>query len=192
MTPGTSLQVFTQTVHPWVRQNCAGCHGAAQTPLFAVSDATASRQTVLSSALVNATNVGQSRLATKLREGHQGYSATQADQLQAMIQLWVDNSVGGIGDVQALTATYKSINAIILVPKCISCHGATVAKGGVRYNTYANTMRTVRAGQPANSPFFTECRDNKMPVDAMDNPIPMSAAEVAAIRQWIAAGALNN
>jgi hypothetical protein len=42
------------------------------------------------------------------------------------------------------------------------------------------------------SKLYTECRDNKMPVDAMDNPIPMSAAEVAAIRQRIEAGALDN
>jgi hypothetical protein len=155
-------------------------------------DAVASRQTILSSALVNATSVAQSRLVTKLRAGHQGFAATQADQLQAAIQSWVNNSVGGIGDVQVLTPTYSSINAIILVPKCLSCHGAAVARGGVRYDTYANSMRTVRAGLPLDSPLYTECRDNKMPVDAGNNPIPMPAAEVAAIRQWIEAGALNN
>jgi hypothetical protein len=39
---------------------------------------------------------------------------------------------------------------------------------------------------------YTECRDNKMPVTPDYVPIPLPAAELNAIRQWIEAGALNN
>jgi mono/diheme cytochrome c family protein len=189
--PGTSLDVFRQTVHPWVVQNCASCH-TNQTPAFATGNVAASRMTILNAALVNAANVPQSRLVTKLRDGHVAFVASHADEIQALIRLWVDNSVGGIGDVQALTPTFRSISALILMPKCVGCHGPVRADENVRYDTYANTMRTVRAGLPNNSRLYTECRDNRMPVDAAYVPIPLPAAEVTAIRQWIEAGALNN
>lgn len=84
-------------------------------------------------------------------------------------------------------ATYTWINNNILIPKCLACHGSSVASAGVRFNTYTNTKREVVNGNPGASPLFTETDSGSMPTTGK-----LSDTEINAIRDWILAGAPQN
>lgn len=88
-----------------------------------------------------------------------------------------------------LGPTYNSIYANILLPKCVMCHGPARADKGIRYDTYALTMRTVSAGNANGSRMYTECRDRLMPEVPFQ---ALNATELSALQTWIAGGAANN
>jgi len=80
---------------------------------------------------------------------------------------------------------------------CVSCHGSSRHKGGLRLNSYAALMRggkdgpVIKAGNPKSSELFHRITlppgdDNFMPAE---NKRPLSAAEVKVIELWISAGA---
>jgi len=192
-----SEEAFAITVHPVLRLNCGGCHGVSQSPQFAVTYATAAHSVVLSFNLVNFTNPESSLVVQQVRNGHQNFPQSVGDSLRDQIVNWVSlmsgSSGGGISlppndPPPPLGPTFKSISANLLVPRCLPCHGVTQAKGGIRYDTYANTLRTVKAGLPSDSPLYTETNSGKMP----EAPYPrFDAAEMAVLQQWILEGALE-
>lgn len=88
-----------------------------------------------------------------------------------------------------LAGTFASISANILMPKCVACHSATVAKGGVRLDSYLQVMKYVSKTQPAESKLYTIIKSGEMPTP----PTPwLNSAELSAILAWIGAGALKN
>ena len=88
-----------------------------------------------------------------------------------------------------LAATYASIQANILGPKCIACHGPTRAEKGVRYDSYTLTLATVTKTLPLKSLLFTICESETMPL----RPAPkLTANELTVLSAWITAGAANN
>lgn len=88
-----------------------------------------------------------------------------------------------------LAATYASIQANILGPKCIACHGPTLAKSGVRYDSYTLTLATVRKTLPLDSKLFTECKSGNMPPTGTPK---LTSNELDVLSAWITAGAANN
>src|SRR5690606_12471936 len=66
----SSVQAFSQTMHPITRARCINCHGSFQQPLHAVADATAAHDAIMNTGEVNFSNPAQSRMALKLTEGH--------------------------------------------------------------------------------------------------------------------------
>ncbi len=85
-------------------------------------------------------------------------------------------------------ATFTWIFANVLQPKCVACHGTGLALSGVRYNSYAETIKTLRTGNASSSKLYTETNSGSMP----DGGSKLSTTELNAIRDWINAGALNN
>lgn len=81
-------------------------------------------------------------------------------------------------------ATFTYINANILQPKCVSCHGTS---GGYSYANYTATLRSVVPGNPNASLLYTETASGSMPKRTR-----LTTQEVDLIRSWIQAGALNN
>jgi mono/diheme cytochrome c family protein len=77
-------------------------------------------------------------------------------------------------------ATYTYISRNITQPKCASCHGS--------YGTYTGLRGLVRPGNPAGSVLYTITNSGEMPRGGAK----LSATELKAIYDWIAAGALNN
>ena len=95
---------------------------------------------------------------------------------------------GGIAPLNPL-AKFSWISANILVPKCVGCHGPVKADKGVRYDTYAATILTAKAGNLTGSKLYTTTRPGgSMPPGSTK----LSATDVQAISDWISAGALNN
>ena len=109
---------------------------------------------------------------------------------------WIYSGIpnGGGGSVSTpptattLTATFTSINTLILKPKCLGCHNSGNAQGGVSYTSYTSTMSTVIAGNVAGSSLFAAVNSGIMP----KNGTRLSTAEITAISNWISNSATNN
>lgn len=201
-----SVAIYEQTLFPVLRTNCAACHGVSQAPLHSVSNVLASHTTVLSNSLVDLSAPESSLIYRKINSGHQSFPQSVADELLVAIAAWSDQLAATAGEVAPevpaptpapvpvpapvvmLESTYASIRKLILEPKCISCHGAAVARAGVRYDSYAATLQTVTAGNPAGSAFYGAVESGNMPRSAPG----LVTNELTAISQWIANGALNN
>lgn len=77
-------------------------------------------------------------------------------------------------------ATFAYISKNILQVRCTSCHSSM--------KTYTGTKKYVSAGKPSSSSLYTEVNSGSMPRGSSK----LSAASIQAIKDWIAAGALNN
>lgn len=87
--------------------------------------------------------------------------------------------------------TFAAISQNLLVPKCVECHGAATAYAGVRYDTYAETMKTVVLNNAANRGrlyLSTLGANASMPIGGTK----FTPAESAGVASWIDAGAPNN
>ncbi len=85
-------------------------------------------------------------------------------------------------------ATFTWISANILVPRCTMCHGAARADFAVRYDTYAETIKTALAGNLAGSTLYTSTSGGSMPIGGAR----LTAPQIQAIADWITSGTPNN
>ena len=193
-----SVDIFSQTVHPILSQNCAACHGAGQAPLHSVADVQSSHDTVLQFNLVDLQSPANSRLVTKIQEGHNGFATSVADELEAAIGSWIEqlDAIGGTTDLPAplpLEATFKSISQNILLPKCAGCHGGAQPEEGISLDSYAGTLAIVNINNPAASELYTQTdpeeEDDVMPPAPAPNLTP---EERSTLLTWIENGALDN
>jgi len=86
--------------------------------------------------------------------------------------------------------SFDALSASVFEPKCVSCHSASNASGGVDLSNYQSIMSNpglVVAGSPNASRVFTEVQSGDMP----ENGPALPAQEVQAIQDWILAGAPN-
>lgn len=90
----------------------------------------------------------------------------------------------------SLTATFASINLNLLIPKCLNCHNAGNPAGGIRYDSYAQTLGSVTPGNPGMSRLYGSSlgAGASMPIGGTK----FTAAESAVINTWITNGALDN
>lgn len=91
----------------------------------------------------------------------------------------------GVDSVTQVSPTYSSISGVILQPDCVSCHSGAIGYG---FDTYANTMREVKPGDPSSSPLYSSVSSGQMP----PNGNTLSQEQIQAISDWITAQAPNN
>lgn len=179
--------------------NCASCHGSSS-GLGGVSDIT-DLSALVAQGLMVPGNSASSPLMQQVQSGAMPPTGKLADADILALQTWVEHaneisdtpapsptpspSPGG-GPVTA--ATFSSISATILIPRCVSCHGSTVANGGFRFDNYANVMMAVQAGNLSASLLYTQTASGAMPTGG---PI-LSTADLQYISAWITDGAKNN
>jgi pectate lyase len=84
--------------------------------------------------------------------------------------------------------TFKSLQANIFQPKCVGCHSAGNADGGFAYDTYTSVKASVNTASPTSSKVYTATNSGSMPKGGST----LTSAQLAALLQWIQAGALNN
>ena len=97
------------------------------------------------------------------------------------------------GTVRADDRLFRERVAPILEARCVHCHGGAKPKSGLslvsteRFQTGGDSGPVISAGNPDESLLLEYVSGDKpqMPKDEE----PLSAAEVAAIREWIASGA---
>lgn len=97
---------FAATLHPIVREHCGACHGASQSPKFAVDDHAAAFKVITEAQLVNPPAVPASRLVTRLGQfSHNCWSECAADAktMEDAIRAYLAQGGGsGRGDPAAL------------------------------------------------------------------------------------------
>jgi hypothetical protein len=84
--------------------------------------------------------------------------------------------------------SFAAIKTRVFDAKCARCHAGASAGGGVDVSSYQSIMGNpglIEAGQPSKSRIYAEVSSGDMPLGGPALP----AAEVAAIEQWILAGA---
>jgi hypothetical protein len=190
-----SIAAFEKTLYPILTNsnNCVSCHGATQQPLHSQLNPQFSHDVIISFMLVDLENPAQSRLVTKIKNGHENFPTSLSVDIQNAIQAWGDdfiNNGGSFGTPLVLEPKFSSINSLILMPKCLSCHNPKGTKPSVDYSDYSSTINTggVEPFSGANSSLYKECLSGSMPEAAT----PLSGAELGAIKTWIDNGALNN
>lgn len=181
-----------------LQNKCAGCHGTGGSG--GISNITSPIHLV-QIGLITPGNPNVGRLIGSIADGSMpvggSVSATDLQTLKNWISSLQPTSGGGGGggggNTPPLGPTFASIKANILDPKCLSCHGATVARGGIRYDTYANAIATggINPGSSSTSKIIAETNSGEMPPSSAGYS-PLSSTQMTALRQWIDAGALNN
>lgn len=169
--------------------NCAGCHqGAAEGGISNILDI----NHLTASELLTPGDPTKGRLIGSISDGTMpkgnGANVTSGD--LAILKNWInsmtivneDPSLPPLPARAALMPTYAGVNAHVIQPKCIGCHGPVVAKHNLNLSTY----NTVKAQV---SEILSECKSDKMPTA----PYPvLTADELSALQTWIDSGALNN
>ncbi len=119
-----------------------------------------------------------------------------------LIYNWVQTGMeatlpGQAPTIVALGPTYRSIYRNILASKCNSCHtGGNIPRGNLNFSSYSALMNgpgVVNPGNAAGSLLLQSV--SKRPGDNQFMPQGgqrLSASEIQAITDWIAAGALDN
>lgn len=197
-----TLEAFKATLEPVLKNNCTACHSFNVQPLIASINSVTSHDTLIFFGYVDPDVPNNSSVVQVIRNGHQGIPVTVADQIRNQITAWRDRertlaAQAGLpsrfgdrtADNLAVLPTYTSIANKILIPKCVSCHGAVTAMGGKRFDTYAATMTSVVSRSPNTSRLYVTTQSGSMP----QAPRPrLTADELSAIFIWISNGAMNN
>lgn len=191
----------------YLQSNCLGCHGANGSG--GVSNIT-NVDHLIASGLIVPGNATAGRLIGSMEDGSMptAQRANAAD-LQIIRDWlgsdWQNGGTGSGGDggggtsppTPALVATYDSIRANILVPKCIACHGPNKADENIRYDTYAYTLgaggykNTINIVNPSISSFYRECNSGSMPPRSMGYQ-PLTPTELQVVYDWMLSGAPEN
>ena len=102
----------------------------------------------------------------------------------------------GAHSVRAAEVIFSRDVAPILVARCVSCHTGQKARGDYRLHTFQNLMepgnsdaKPIVAGKPDTSELYRRLASAKASEQMPPGDDPLSPAETAIIRQWIAAGA---
>lgn len=116
-----------------------------------------------------------------------GARVTAADLL--ILKNWI-NALQIVDDVgqpplptrESLSPTFTSINANIIQPLCIGCHGPVRAADGRRFDSYDLVSRNANT-------ILSVCSSREMP----EAPYPsLNAAQLSTLRTWIQNGTPNN
>ena len=105
--------------------------------------------------------------------------------IASVIFVWGCSKDSSINPSATVSPTYSSISSVILQPGCVNCHGGA---GGYSFDSYANTIKAVSAGNPSASPLYNSVSSGNMPKGGTK----LSQQQIGAIGDWIKANALNN
>lgn len=178
---------------------CNSCHSSSSTGLggYRSSD---SLEQMVASGMVIPGNANASRVYIRSIDNSMPPGAPLSQMEKDLIRNWINTGLkpaSGSGPAPTPTPvfvepTFASISRNILVPKCVFCHGPTMAKSGVRYDTYQFTLETVRPGLATESDLYKETLKTGGGVMPPAPAPHLNQLELEAIRNWINSGAANN
>lgn len=198
---------FTGDILPIFSSNCAisGCHDGGGESHMALNN-----YNDISNGVV-AGNPGASRLYQSIiaKWGNRMPPAQPlSTENRTKIRIWIEQ-----GAIESSSACPTAINGRdggntpyvaracftrdilpVVVSRCATtgCHDATTHKEGYNYTTYTSIMRSVTAGNPANSKLYQVINitsgESKMPPSGSPQ---LSTVEKDSIYKWISYGALN-
>jgi len=106
-----------------------------------------------------------------------------------LVEKWISQGAKNNACFSCDSTNFKYTTAILplLQTKCIGCHSASSAGGGIDLSTYALVKNSVASGR------FWGSINHDPGFSAMPKGISkMSACELTQFKKWIAAGSLNN
>lgn len=121
---GANLAAFGETLHPVLVEHCGQCHGAAQSPKFAVAASEAAFAVINDAQLVNPSAVPGSRLVARLGQfSHNCWSdcAADAKTMEDAIRAWIAKR--GAADATASGALLKLGSVTIASAKDFTLKG---------------------------------------------------------------------
>jgi len=203
-TDPTTLSPLGQQAYAVLQTNCASCHGPGS-PGSGGINYILDFNSLISNGLAVPGNAAGSTIYADMKNGVMppggGISSTDLQTIFNWIQ--TDLKAGGpqpspsptpsslptsTPSSTPLAATFTSINANILTPYCIGCHGSKNPASGVSYSSFTATLKTVTAGSPSQSKLYSVCNNGSMPQGGPK----LTTAELQAISTWITNGAMNN
>ena len=200
---------FEKDVLPIFQQACAKCHlgDAAMGKLQLGSEAALLRGGSSGPAIVpgkSADSLLVKRILgmTEAPRMPMGGDPLSADQVK-IIRSWVDQGSFGVANAAtsapatpqaADSALFASTVRPVLAARCYACHGADAQQNGLRLDSLAAVIKgsdsgkIVVPGKPDSSRLVRRLLAQERPAMPYGGP-PLSSNEIAAIRQWIEAGA---
>lgn len=177
-----SVDLFSKTLHPVLMDNCAACHGSTQTPMFAVTDAQDALHTIQEYSLVDINNPANSRFVKKIKEGHNNFPQSLADEVQAAIEEWAGSPTPPPSDDD-----FQSPTVQVTAPAANATVNGTVA---VQVNANDNVAVTrvilhvdgVSKGQSTTSPFTVNL--NTQTLTDGSHELRVSALDAAGNEGW--------
>jgi WD40 repeat protein len=92
--------------------------------------------------------------------------------------------------------SFRADVAPVLAKRCVSCHSGQKPKGGYKLQTWADLTEPGKSGEtpvvpgkPDGSTLLTRLTDSEPARRMPPDDDPLTAAEIAAVRRWVAAGA---
>ncbi|MEZ4873275.1 MAG: c-type cytochrome [Bdellovibrionales bacterium] len=179
-----------------IASNCSGCHGASgQGGVSQIKDVAH----LIQSGLIVPGDSSQGRLIGSIEDGSMPPSGGVSSADLQTLKNWVDSFqlVSGADPLPEpepaipLEPTFKSIQANILIPKCVGCHRVGGERPRENYESYSQTISTgkVVPGSPGESEMYKEIISGDMPRQPYSL---LTNDEIDVLRQWIAMGALDN
>jgi uncharacterized membrane protein len=177
-----------------LQNNCFACHGTIASGGI---DGINNPSHLISIGAVIAGSATTSKIYDAISKNRMPPSGALAAADQSIIADWINQGAktpapGTVVPAPTpipLAGNFKSLNANIFMPKCVTCHGATSASGGIRLDSYTSVLKYVNKTTPSQSKVYSATKGGDMP----PSPNPkLSAGELSAILSWITAGALNN
>jgi mono/diheme cytochrome c family protein len=183
-----------------LRANCVGCHADSSGPanVYGLMD----EAHLLSSRLVVAGQPASSPLYNAIGGGTMPPAGPLSASDKATISDWITAAKASTvvavptatptpppaATATPLPATFASINATILAPKCVGCHSTANPQGGYAYDTFAKTLLSVNKTTPTSSLLYARTLSAAMPKGGT----ALTPDQEAQILLWIQNGALNN
>ncbi|MCB0355746.1 MAG: hypothetical protein KDD40_02005 [Bdellovibrionales bacterium] len=195
---GSPLQVEALTI---VQNKCASCHGDATNGSGGVSNIL-NVQNLIDSGLIVAGNPAQGRFMASIYSGSMPTAGPLTSSEITTLENWIKTDIDPKAQIdlpppEEVKPTFSSLSKLILVPKCVACHGPTKADDGIRVDSYEYVMgllgskKIVTAGLAAESKLYNSVKGGEMPPRSAGYTA-LSSKEVAAIRDWIHSGAAKN
>ena len=177
-----------------LQNSCYACHGAITSGnVTQINDPTH----LISAGLIIPGNAASSPLYVAVSTGVMPLGGSLSAQDVATLANWINagaqaplsGSVVAPPKVIPLTANFKSLMQNVIGPKCLTCHSGKNAPDGTKFETYAQVLKYVKAGDPSSSDIYDKTKNGEMP------PRPnvgLTSTELSALSNWIKAGALDN
>lgn len=203
---------FTRDIRPIFQKSCGQCHmaGASMGKLRLDSPAAVLQGGVSSIAVVpgkSAASLLIKRLGGLTDAPRMPLNADPLSSAQiALIERWIDSGDFSATPATGVTTTTAPMTAApasplfaqkirpILASRCYSCHGAGVQQNGLRLDSLAAIRKgsdsgpVVTPGNAGNSRLLRRMLGEELPRMPYGG-VPLARDEIAAIRQWIDAGA---
>jgi mono/diheme cytochrome c family protein len=177
-TQATELESLQKASVEILDARCVLCHGSGGSVQGSFGDIL-DVEKLKASGYVVPGSPGVSRLYTEIASGEMPPSGGLSDAERDLIYRWIV----ALGTSQK-KIFFAEVNSQILVPHCVSCHGAS---GGISLETYAQVRTTLLEGDPLGSLIYDAVVQERMP----KNTTPLSADQKKLLFDWIKGGALE-